>query len=143
MSTVNDDTTDWLDAEVDTTGMCRCDECQTYFNDDVVRPIIQVKSEDYTRAVEIFNSFEAKDRRSRYHPCKRHHYVELTSTPDESKGPIICKVEYCRVHELHDEHGLDCIMMNYRYPNCQIKYDFILKPDNTFSLYARGLCRDK
>ena len=131
----------------DENGTCRCDDCETYFNEDVTRPIIEVSPEDYQRAMTKFNEPAVIQRRSRFRPCRNHHFVEKSSDLDPAKQVetpsqqvIICKVEHVMVFDIGDTVGSKYIKVCYRYPNCQVKCDFTLKPNHEVELYAWGAC---
>jgi hypothetical protein len=130
---------------LDTRG-CSCRDCEIYFNISTKRPIINVSPEDYHRVMKRFYDPEMSQRRSRYRPCPRHHHVEtvlptdaLTDLPTRP-GPIVCSIEYV-IFAGFGEMGRQCIQVCYRYPKCQVKCEFTLKPDDEVDLYAWGHCR--
>jgi hypothetical protein len=133
-----------LDGPVEARG-CSCPDCEIYFNVRTRRPIISVSPEDYHRAIKRFYDPDVIQRRSRYRPCQRHHYVEAIFPPEaltdlpQPPGPIVCSVEYIMWAGL-GEVECRCIQVCYRYPKCQVKCEFTLKPNDEVKFYAWGHC---
>lgn len=97
---------------IDNKGICRCPECETYFNKDVQRPIINISEEDYKFANDIISLLKISARLKSY--CPKH-----------VSGPIICKFEYWEWHGRNDQS----IEVSYKFKKCQLKHYVVIHMD--------------
>lgn len=129
------DNDDFDDPFVDADGICRCFDCQTFFNTDVTRPIIEVTADEATAALSVWNDERCLDRLARYNTnvCPRHASNEL----------LLCKLGYASQPD-----GTKCICAYYRRKRCHVKYelhmDIMRLPDDPIVMNnAWGACSKK
>lgn len=95
----------------DANGICRCHECQMYYNTDVQRPIIKVNPDDYDKAIQYYN-----------HVTVQQSMLKHKKTPG-SNNPLLCGVEYA------EGPDYPLVVIHYKYPNSQMKYELMINRD--------------